>query len=250
MTKIILNGCSGKMGNMITQCAAARDTVEIVAGVDLIEYPALPYPIFANFSELNVAADLVLDFSHPSALPSVLAYAVKKNIPAVIATTGIGDEQMPQIEAAAEKIPVFFSANMSIGISLLCELSKIAARILGEDFDIEIVEAHHNQKLDAPSGTALMLANAVKSVYEDKELEYDRHLKRERRDQKEIGIHSIRGGTIVGEHEVIFAGHDEIVTLSHSARSKAVFAEGALNAGLFLVGKKPSLYTMKDIVRQ
>lgn len=250
MTRIILNGCCGKMGGAITRIAEGRNDAEIAAGVDTNEYPSLPYPVFAKFSELTIKADLIIDFSNPAALRSVLGYAVSKKIPAVIATTGLDASQLEEIKAASEIIPVFNSANMSLGISLLCELSKTAAKALGGRFDIEIVEAHHNLKLDAPSGTALLLADGIKSVCGEKRYEYDRHIKREKRSQDEIGIHSVRGGTIVGEHQIIFAGLDEVITISHSALSKDIFAEGAINAGLFLLDKKNGLYSMTDLVNR
>ncbi|NLA76873.1 MAG: 4-hydroxy-tetrahydrodipicolinate reductase [Clostridiales bacterium] len=250
MKKIILSGCSGKMGKAITECVAKLDDCEIVAGVDVFENSALPYPVFMSFSELNIKADVVIDFSHPSALSSVLKYAVDKSVPAVVATTGLSDEQVAQIENAAESVAIFRSANMSLGVNLVCELAKTAARVLGDSFDIEIVEMHHNQKLDAPSGTALMIADEIKTVLDDGVYyEYDRHSKREKRTKAEIGIHALRGGTVTGEHEVVFAGHDEIVKISHSARSKEIFAEGAVNAAKFICGKAPAIYNMKDLVK-
>ncbi|MGI6744998.1 MAG: 4-hydroxy-tetrahydrodipicolinate reductase [Acutalibacteraceae bacterium] len=249
MTRIILNGCCGKMGNAITRIVSERKDTEIAAGVDINEFASLPYPVFAKFSELNIKADLIIDFSNPSALNSILDYAVSNKLPLVIATTGLSELQLELIKTAAKEIPIFYSANMSLGISLLCELSKTSVKALDGLFDIEIVEAHHNQKLDAPSGTALLLAEEIKSACADeKRYEYDRHSKKEKRSPEEIGIHSIRGGTIVGEHQVIFAGHDEIITLSHTALSKDIFAEGAVNAGLFLLNKSSGLYSMSDLV--
>ena len=250
MTRIILSGCCGKMGRNVINSVNQRKDCEIVAGIDIIEDSNIGFPIFQNYSELEVNADVIIDFSNPALLSSMLEYAVKTNTAVVLATTGLSDEQIESVEDAAKTIPVFFSYNMSIGVSLLCELSKTAAKILGTDFDVEIIEAHHNQKIDAPSGTAIMLANAVKEEMPDAYLEYDRHSKREKRHTNEIGMHSIRGGTIVGEHQVIFAGNDEIVTLSHSARSKAIFSQGAVNAAVFLNGKANGVYNLSDLVKE
>lgn len=249
MVRIILCGALGKMGRMITQIVSERDDCVIVAGVDISEGTA-NFPIFSAPSKVEVPADVIVDFSHPSALPGVLEYAVKENLPAVLSTTGYSQEQILLIQKASERIPVFFSANMSLGINLLSELAKTAAKVLGTGFDIEIVEMHHNKKIDAPSGTALMLANEISSVLDEKpQYVYDRHEKREKRSQNEIGIHAVRGGTIVGEHEIIFAGTDEVIRLSHSAGSKAVFAAGAINAAVFLQHKPSGMYTMHDLVK-
>lgn len=248
MVKIILSGCSGKMGHVITKCVEKKENCEIVAGVDINKCDA-PYPIFASFSEIDVDADVIIDFSHPSVLASLLEYCKKNKMPAVIATTGLSDEQKKEIEDTSKEVPMFFSANMSIGVNLISELAAKAARVLEGSFDIEIVEAHHNQKIDAPSGTALMLADSISDALTNKPTyEFDRHSKRAKRDPNEIGIHSIRGGTIVGEHEVIFAGLDEIITISHSARSKDLFAVGAVNAAAFLKGKPAGMYSMKQLV--
>lgn len=248
MVKIILSGCSGKMGHVITKCVENKENCEIVAGFDINKCDA-PYPIFASFSEIDVDADVIIDFSHPSVLSSLLEYCKKNKMPAVIATTGLSDEQKKEIEDTSKEVPMFFSANMSIGVNLISELAAKAARVLEGSFDIEIVEAHHNQKIDAPSGTALMLADSISDALTNKPTyEFDRHSKRAKRDPNEIGIHSIRGGTIVGEHEVIFAGLDEIITISHSARSKDLFAVGAVNAAAFLKGKPAGMYSMKQLV--
>lgn len=249
MTNIIISGAFGKMGRVIAELAKGREDANIVAGVDVTAGSA-DFPVYKSFSEVKESADVIIDFSHPSALDGILGYSRKNNIPVVLATTGYSDEQTAKIKAASAEIPLFFSFNMSLGINLLVELSKKAAEILGDDFDIEIVEAHHNQKLDAPSGTAVMLADGITSVLDEKELVYNRHDRRAKRDKKEIGMHAIRGGTIVGEHSVIFAGRDEIVTLSHSARSKEVFAAGAVSAACFMKGKDAGLYNMKDLVAE
>ena len=249
MTRMILCGCNGKMGRMLTQCIAARDDCEVVAGFDINTASTAGYPVFATPENCSVDADVVIDFSRPESLPGVLAFAKAKRIPAVICTTGLSDEDKALLQKAADSIPVFFSANMSIGVSLLAELARKAAAVLGEDFDAEILEKHHNQKVDAPSGTALMLADAVKDglSYEPTYV-YERHSTREKRDKHEIGISAIRGGTIVGEHDVMFCGRDEVITLSHHAASKELFAVGAINAALFLQGKPAGLYNMRDFV--
>ena len=250
MTRILLSGCCGKMGRFVASAVAGRKDCEIVAGIDIVDDETLGFPVFSNYDEVQVKADVIIDFSNPSLLPNMLDYAVKTGTGVVLATTGLTDEQIKTVEDAGKSVPVFFSYNMSIGVSLLCELSKVAAKVLGNGFDVEIVEAHHNQKLDAPSGTAIMLGNAIKEEMPDAYFEYDRYSKREKRHTNEIGIHSVRGGTIVGEHEVIFAGNDEIVKLSHSARSRAIFANGAVNAAVFLKNKTVGVYSMTDLVNE
>lgn len=248
MTKIVLCGANGKMGRVIQNVVALRDDCEIVAGVDF-NTEAQAFPVYPALSAVKEKADVLIDFSNPALLPDIIAYAKENAVSAVIATTGYDENQKEMIYAAAKECPMFFTYNMSIGINLLANLAKKAVSILGSDFDIEIVEKHHNQKIDAPSGTALMLADAVcEEAGSNFKYEYDRHSKREKRTKSEIGIHSVRGGTIVGEHEIIFAGRDEIITLSHSARSKEVFAVGAVNAALFMAGKGAGLYSMKDMV--
>lgn len=248
MLKVILSGCNGKMGRVITDIINKRDDAAIVAGVDLDISQSGPYPVFNNFNDITCDADVIIDFSHPAVLAGMLDFAKAKKLAVVVATTGFSDEQIATIKATAEEIPVFFSFNMSLGINLLAELCRKAATIL-EGFDIEIIEKHHNQKIDAPSGTAILLANEINDELNGAmTYEYDRHSKREKRTAKEIGIHAVRGGTIVGEHEVIFAGRDEIITLSHSARSKEVFAVGAVNAAFFLKGKEKGIYSMKELV--
>lgn len=249
MLQIILSGCNGKMGRVITNIINNREDASIIAGVDLDVSTNGPFPVFKSFSDIKYDADVIIDFSSPKALDNVLDYAVSNNIAVVIATTGYSDEQIEKIEAASKKVPVFFSFNMSLGINLLAELARKAAAVLDGGFDIEIIEKHHNQKVDAPSGTAILLANEINDELNGKMVyEYDRHTKREKRSNIEIGIHSVRGGTIVGEHEVIFAGQDEIITLSHSARSKEIFAVGAVNAALFIADKPAALYSMKELV--
>lgn len=248
MTRIILCGCSGKMGKNISTCVENRNDCEIVAGVDKISNDC-SFPVFNSFADVDVDADVIIDFSHPSVLSDLLSFAKSKKMPAVIATTGLSAEQVNSIKEASSTIPLFFSANMSLGISLISELAQKAAKVLQADFDIEIVEAHHNQKIDAPSGTALMLADSISEVLQEKPIyEFDRHSKRMKRTKNEIGIHAVRGGTIVGEHEIIFAGPDEVIKISHSAFSKQLFATGSVNAGLFLIGKDAGFYSMKDLV--
>lgn len=250
MVRLILCGCNGRMGRVITACVAERVDCSIVAGFDINTESHAGFPVYANPANCNIEADAIIDFSHPSSLAGVLSYAKEKKIPAVIATTGLSQEQILSVQDASKEIPVFFSANMSMGISLIMELAKKAASVLGNDFDVEILEKHHNQKLDAPSGTALMLADAVKEGLDyTPRYVYERHSVRQKRAKEEIGISAIRGGTIVGEHEVIFAGHDEIVTITHSARSKEIFAVGAINAALYLSEKPAGYYSMADLVR-
>ncbi len=248
MIKVLLSGCCGKMGNAIINLAKECDDINIIAGVDAFAHP-LQFPVFKSFNEVNTNQDVIIDFSNVAVLDDLLDFALSKKTPVLIATTGFDEKQIDKIKNASKDIPVFFTANMSLGINVLCGIAKRVAGILGSDFDIEIVEKHHNRKVDAPSGTAIMLANAINSVFEDTyNLEYDRHSKRRMRPKNEIGIHSVRGGTIVGEHEVIFAGHEEVITLSHSAQSKGVFASGAIAAARFLANSKPGLYDMNDII--
>ena len=250
MTRIILSGALGKMGKAITACVDNSNDCKIVAGIDLANDEST-FPIFKSFNDINVDADVIIDFSHPSVLDDLLNFAKEKKIPAVIATTGLNEQQIADIKIVSNDVPLFFSANMSIGVSLVSELAKKAAKVLQGSFDIEIVEAHHNQKIDAPSGTALMLADSISEALNEKPIyEFDRHSKRMKRTKNEIGIHAVRGGTIVGEHEIIFAGPDEVIKISHSAYSKQLFANGSVNAGLFLVGKEPGFYSMKDLVNE
>ncbi len=248
MINVLISGACGRMGHFVADCIAANDGMRVIAGIDAVACD-LAFPVYKSFEELNEKPDVIIDFSNVSVLDGLLKYAVGNNIPTVIATTGYDDKQIAKIHAASEKIPVFFSFNMSLGINLLCSLAKQAAALLGGDFDIEIVEKHHNKKLDAPSGTAIMLANAVNGQFGDTyQYEYDRHSKRMARPKNEIGIHSIRGGTIVGEHDVIFAGRDEVITLSHHAASREVFATGAVKAAAFICGKPAGIYDMSNVI--
>ena len=240
MTKIVITGANGKMGKVIAALAASRNDCEIIAGIDLNDTPNGSFPIVKEPFSLPEKPDVIIDFSHPSALDDLLSYGTIHHVPIVAATTGYTTEQIDQIKKASEQLPIFFTFNLSLGINLLVELGKRAVSVLGGQYDIEIVEKHHNQKKDAPSGTAIMIADALND---------DRHNVRKARDTNEIGLHSIRGGTIVGEHDIIFAGHDEVITLSHSAGSKEVFANGALNASIFLAGKSSGLFDMSDLLK-
>lgn len=249
MTNIVICGANGKMGQTIYRCVSDRDDCKIIGGVDLNTEKYADFPIYSSVSELPEKPDVIIDYSHPSCLSSLLEYCKTNGTPVVLATTGYSDEQISEIKKAASQIPVFFSWNMSLGINLLVELAKKATAILGDKFDIEIVEKHHNQKIDAPSGTALMIANAINETRNNEmNYVYDRHSQRKKREDNEIGIHSVRGGTIVGVHEVLFAGNDETITISHSAASKTVFAEGSVNAAIFIKNKEAGLYDMNSII--
>ena len=249
MTNIILSGCNGKMGKVITACVNNNNDCRIVAGVDINTDVLSSYPVYSSFSQITEDADVIIDFSHPSVLNDLLSFAKAKKLPLVLATTGFSASQTKQIKATANDIPLFFTFNMSLGVNLLVALSKKAAEVLDGNFDIEIVEKHHNQKVDAPSGTAIMLAEAINETLDNKMMfEYDRHSKREKRPENQIGIHSVRGGNIVGEHEVIFAGHDEVITLAHRATSKEVFAVGAIKAAIYMNGKSAGLYDMNNVI--
>lgn len=250
MTRIILTGCCGKMGHVIQSIVSSRNDCEIVAGVDVYDSKDCDFPVYSSISEVEQEADALIDFSNPSLLDSILEYGKSTNTSLVIATTGYDDCQKKQIELASKECAIFFTYNYSMGVNLLASLAKKAVEVLGDGFDIEIIEKHHNQKIDAPSGTALMLADAINEEVDNRmKYEYDRHSKREKRTKNEIGIHAVRGGTIVGEHEIIFAGRDEIITLSHSARSKEIFAVGAVNAAVFMTGKERGMYDMSQLIK-
>jgi len=249
MINILLSGCNGKMGQVITKLAAEREDLKIVAGYDQNTSIQNTYPVYSDLSKCNEDVDVIIDFSHPAALDGLMQFAVSRKIPSVIATTGLSGTQVQMLKDASKVIPVFFSANMSLGLNLLIDLVKKAARVLAKDFDIEIVEKHHNQKIDAPSGTALAIADAINSCLDQQqEYTYDRHSRRKKRNKNEIGIHAVRGGTIVGEHSVIFAGNDEIIEINHIATSKEIFAVGALNAAVFLHKKSSGMYNMDDLI--
>ena len=250
MVKAIMHGCNGRMGTIISELAEKDDNIEIVAGIDPTGKGRFGYPVFYSIDDCDVEADVVIDFSNASAVPQLLTYCVDKQIPCVLCTTGLSAELIGEVAKASEKVAMLKSANMSLGINLLMKLLKEASQVLAPaGFDIEIVEKHHNQKIDAPSGTALMLANAInEELSGSMNYVYDRHSVRAKRQPNEIGIHAIRGGTIVGEHDIIFAGRDEVITLSHSAASKEVFAVGAVNAAVYLSGKPAGIYDMQDMM--
>ncbi len=252
MTKILLNGYLGRMGEFVSSLAAERDNVEIVAAIDYKTTDTnYAFATYTSFEDVTEDVDVIIDFSNPAALDAILTYAKANSVPVVLCTTGYSEEQLQQIEDASKEIAVFRSGNMSTGINLIMELAKKAASVLYPDFNIEIIEEHHNQKLDAPSGTALMIADEISSTLDDDiDYEYDRHSKRGKRPTQEIGIHSVRGGTIVGEHEVIFAGPDEVIRISHSASSRKIFANGALNAAVYMADKKNGNYSMKDVLAE
>lgn len=250
MVNVALTGCCGKMGHFISKEIVERNDCKIACGIDVYNDNSQDFNVYKSFSEVTEKCDVIIDFSNPASLDSLLDYATKNKVPAVICTTGYSKEQIEQIKEASKEIAIFYSGNMSLGINLLIEISKQAARVLGNSFDIEIVEKHHNQKIDAPSGTALMIADGIsEELTNEPQYVYDRHSYRKKRSENEIGIHSVRGGTIVGEHEVIFAGHDEMVTISHCAQSKEVFATGSINAAVFLAGKKPGMYDMSALLQ-
>jgi len=249
MINILLSGANGKMGQAVTRAVAQASHATITAGFDINTQRLADFPVYDDLSQVTEPVDVIIDFSHPSMLDRILDYAVENNIPAVICTTGLSTEQISRIQYEAKNIPLFFSANMSLGVNLLIDLVSRAAKILENNFDIEIIEKHHNQKLDAPSGTALAIADAISdTVSYEAEYTYDRHSVRKKRDKREIGIHAVRGGTIVGEHEVLFAGTDEVISVKHTATSKEVFAVGALRAAIYLTEQKPGLYAMKDLI--
>lgn len=250
MTKIIMLGCNGRMGQMITDMVKQDDECMIVAGIDIVDNRDNGYPVYTKLTDCDVEADAIIDFTSATDFESRMDYAVDKQIPIIECSTGLSEEQMDYLKKASEKVAVLKSANMSLGINLLMKLLKEAAvKLAGDGFDVEIVEKHHNQKLDAPSGTALALADSINEAMDDRyEYIYDRSQVRQKRDKKELGISAVRGGTIVGEHEVIFAGTDEVITFKHTAYSRAVFAKGSITAAKYLKGKAAGLYDMSDVL--
>lgn len=250
MTKIIMRGCNGKMGQTISGLAAQDPEAEIVAGIDLWDDGRNPYPVFETLERCDVEADCIIDFSQAAGVEELLEYCGRSGMPCVLCTTGLSGEQLQAVEETARKAAILRSANMSLGINLLLQLLKKAADVLAPaGFDIEIVEKHHNMKLDAPSGTALALADSVnEELGGEYEYVFDRSGRREQRPRKEIGISAVRGGTIVGDHDVIFAGADEVVTFSHTAYSRAVFGKGALQAAKFLAGRPAGMYDMSNVI--
>lgn len=250
MLKIALSGCNGRMGRVISDIVASKQDMEIVAGFDINTERHADFPVYADPFEFSGKCDVIIDFSNASSTEHLLAYCEQHNTPIVICTTGHSPEQLQNIRTASAKFPIFRSGNMSIGINLMIELLRQSASVLGENYDVEIIEKHHNQKLDAPSGTALMLADAVAHALPyDAEYVYDRHERRSKRPAHEIGISTIRGGTIVGEHSVLFCGRDEIIEIKHTALSREVFAVGAVDAAAFMAGcMQAGMYDMSDVI--
>ena len=250
MVRMIMHGCNGKMEQVITGICKEDENIEIVAGIDPYTGLKNDYPVFAKIGECNVEADVIVDFAAAPAVDDLLAYSIEKQIPVVLCTTGLTEEQLQKVEETSKKVAVLKSANMSLGINMLMDLLQKAAKILAPaGFDMEIVEKHHNQKLDAPSGTALALADSINEALNNAyDYKYDRSQERKKRDKYEIGIQAVRGGNIVGEHEVIFAGTDEVIEFKHTAYSKAVFAKGAVEAAKFLAGKPAGRYEMSDVI--
>ena len=250
MTRVIMHGCNGRMGQMITGIVENDPDVEIVAGVDVSDHIQNSYPVFKSISECDAQADVIIDFANASAVDVLLEYAAGRQIPVVLCTTGLSEAQLEHMKQASEKVAILKSANMSLGINTIMKLLKEITPLFAESgFDIEIVEKHNNQKLVAPSGTALALADSVNEALDNEyEYVYDRSQRREKRPKKEIGISAVRGGSIVGDHDVIFAGMDEVVTLSHTAYSRAVFGKGAVAAAKFLANKGPGMYDMSDVI--
>lgn len=250
MIKVLLSGCLGKMGKVVIDASKKFSNLEIVAGVDTATCENSVFPIYNNIFECNLEIDVIVDFSRPSALGNLLKYSKGKNIPIVLCTTGFSTDQLAEINQASKELPIFRSANMSFGINLINNLLKEVSSLLYNDFDIEIIEKHHNQKVDSPSGTALMLANTIKdSIEEETKFVYGRE-GIAKRNNNEIGIHAIRGGSIVGDHNIIFAGSGEVIEISHSAISREVFAYGALKACEFMYHKQKGLYNMDNIIQE
>jgi 4-hydroxy-tetrahydrodipicolinate reductase len=250
MINVVMHGCNGKMGQAISNLMASDEQATMVAGIDAVDFGKNPYPVYDSLDKLDVPCDVIIDFSVASAVDKLLDYCVAKKVPVVLCTTGLNEEQLAKVKEASKEVAILKSANMSLGINLLLKMLKNAASVLGPaGYDIEIVEKHHNLKVDAPSGTALALADSINEELGDSyTYVYDRSQRREKRDSKEIGISAVRGGTIVGEHDVIFAGQDEVVTFSHTAYSRAVFGKGAIEAAKFLAGKGAGMYQMSDVI--
>ncbi len=250
MIRVILSGCSGRMGGVLTTLIERANAMEVVAGIDIAKAER-PYPIFSSLKACTVEGDLIIDFSSPATLPGLLEESVKRSIPMVISTTGLSEDDILRVEEASSKIALFRSGNMSLGINLVQQLLKQSAKVLGESYDVEIIEKHHKLKKDSPSGTAIMLADSIKSVRIDPLRNVcGREGTDTLRQPDEIGIHSVRGGTIVGDHEVLFTGEDEIIRIGHQAFSRQVFATGAIAAGAYLVRQKPGLYSMQDMINE
>ena len=250
MVKIIMHGCNGHMGQVISGIVEKDPDAEIVAGIDIADQGKNSYPVFTDIDACQVEADAIIDFSSAKATDKLLEYSAARQIPVVLCSTGLSQEQLAKVEETSRKVAVLKSANMSLGINTLLKLVQDAAKVLAAaGFDMEIVEKHHRLKLDAPSGTALALADSINEAMDNQyHYVYDRSQKREKRDDKEIGISAVRGGTIVGEHEVIFAGQDEVIEFKHTAYSKAIFGKGAVEAAKFLAGKPAGRYDMSDVI--
>lgn len=250
MVNVIMHGCNGHMGQTITNIIKEDNEIEIVAGIDLFDDGHNDYPVFKSFADCNIKADAIIDFCNAKAVDGLLDYAVSTGTPVVLCSTGLSEEQLARVKEDSKKVAILRSANMSLGVNLIMKLLKeAAAKLVPAGFDIEIVEKHHNLKLDAPSGTAIALADSINEEFDNSfEYVYDRSQRRQKRDSKELGISAVRGGTIVGDHDVIFAGQDEVITFSHTAYSKALFGKGAVTAAKYLAGKGPGLYTMKEVL--
>ena len=250
MVKIIMHGCNGHMGQVISDIVEKDPDAEIVAGIDIADQGKNSYPVFTDIDACQTEADAIIDFSSAKATDKLLEYSAARQIPVVLCSTGLSEEQLAKVEETSKKVAVLKSANMSLGINTLLKLVQDAAKVLATaGFDMEIVEKHHRLKVDAPSGTALALADSINEAMDNKyHYVYDRSQKREKRDDKEIGISAVRGGTIVGEHEIIFAGQDEVIEFKHTAYSKAIFGKGAVEAAKFLAGKPAGRYDMSDVI--
>ncbi|MCL2545714.1 MAG: 4-hydroxy-tetrahydrodipicolinate reductase [Oscillospiraceae bacterium] len=249
MLNILLSGCNGRMGQAVSRVVSVRDNAHIAAGVDVTAAQGSDYPVYANLSDFDGVIDVVIDFSHVDNVDKVLAYCLERKLPVVLAVTGYDEAALKKIHEAAQSIPVFQSANMSLGANLLMDLAEKAAAVLGGQFDVEIVERHHRNKLDSPSGTALSIYNSIaKALPYQPHPQYDRSQTRQTRPHNEIGLHAVRGGTIVGDHDVVFAGHDEVIEIRHSAASREIFAVGAVSAANFIAEKPPGLYGMGHLI--
>ncbi|MEZ4357662.1 MAG: 4-hydroxy-tetrahydrodipicolinate reductase [Eubacteriales bacterium] len=252
MIRVILNGVNGKMGQVLANTISVNENIAVIAGIDrFTSAHKNPFPVYENINECDLPADVLIDFSRPEALPNNIEYCKRKNMSIVIATTGFNADELAIIEEASNIIPIFMASNMSLGVNLQMELCKKAASFLGYSYDVEIIETHHNQKVDSPSGTALSIANSINEAYlNTMDYTYGRHSRNDKRTNHEIGIHSVRGGTVPGEHQVKFFGNDEILEINHFAISKQIFAVGAIRAAKFISEKAPGLYGMKDILAE
>lgn len=249
MLKVIVNGSLGKMGIVLTNCIKEDPSLELICGISKHEHEEVGYKLYKDILEVEEKCDVIIDFSHPSSLNSVLQYAIKTKSSLVIATTGYNEEELEKIREASKSIPIFHSSNMSLGVNVLLKLVKDAAKAL-DGFDIEIIEKHHNKKVDAPSGTALMIANSIKESLPKIEYNYGRYGRDAKRKENELGIHAVRGGTIIGDHDVVFAGNNEVIEISHKAQSKEIFAQGSIKAAKYIVTKDPGYYNMNSMISE